>query len=160
MLSSLFSGRTLSWSSFVFFLWQVERHREHLINYIIFLRITPFLPNWFINITSPVINVPLKVFFIGTFLGKASSSQAVRTRLMETARPGFCALYRHASTVCKWWPQSLAYVNSCSEMFVGCVDLNIFCYFLKVRALDVFYFVFIYFLSFEDRTRSIWRFPG
>ncbi|KAB1272455.1 Transmembrane protein 41B [Camelus dromedarius] len=47
---------------------QVERHREHLINYIIFLRITPFLPNWFINITSPVINVPLKVFFIGTFL--------------------------------------------------------------------------------------------
>lgn len=54
------------------FLFQVERHREHLINYIIFLRITPFLPNWFINITSPVINVPLKVFFIGTFLGKNS----------------------------------------------------------------------------------------
>ncbi|KAM9191415.1 transmembrane protein 41B isoform 1-T1 [Mergus octosetaceus] len=53
---------------------QVERHREHLINYIIFLRITPFLPNWFINITSPVINVPLKVFFIGTFLGVAPPS--------------------------------------------------------------------------------------
>ena len=46
---------------------QVERHREHLINYIIFLRITPFLPNWFINITSPVINVPLKVFFYWHF---------------------------------------------------------------------------------------------
>ncbi|XP_044537754.1 transmembrane protein 41B [Gracilinanus agilis] len=53
---------------------QVERHRDHLINYIIFLRITPFLPNWFINITSPVINVPLKVFFIGTFLGVAPPS--------------------------------------------------------------------------------------
>uniref|UniRef100_A0A8C6ZNM9 Transmembrane protein 41B n=1 Tax=Nothoprocta perdicaria TaxID=30464 RepID=A0A8C6ZNM9_NOTPE len=53
---------------------QVERHREHLINYIIFLRITPFLPNWFINITSPVINVPLKIFFIGTFLGVAPPS--------------------------------------------------------------------------------------
>lgn len=49
---------------------QVDKHREHLINYIIFLRITPFLPNWFINITSPVINVPLGVFFFGTFLGK------------------------------------------------------------------------------------------
>ncbi|NXT71570.1 TM41B protein, partial [Chaetops frenatus] len=59
---------------FFFFFWQVERHREHLINYIIFLRITPFLPNWFINITSPVINVPLKVFFIGTFLGVAPPS--------------------------------------------------------------------------------------
>ncbi|XP_073460087.1 transmembrane protein 41B, partial [Aquarana catesbeiana] len=53
---------------------QVERHRDHLINYIIFLRITPFLPNWFINITSPVINVPLKVFFLGTFLGVAPPS--------------------------------------------------------------------------------------
>ncbi|KAM4017942.1 transmembrane protein 41B isoform 2-T2 [Anomaloglossus baeobatrachus] len=53
---------------------QVERHRDHLINYIIFLRITPFLPNWFINITAPVINVPLKVFFLGTFLGVAPPS--------------------------------------------------------------------------------------
>ncbi|XP_029284481.1 transmembrane protein 41B [Cottoperca gobio] len=53
---------------------QVEKHRDHLINYIIFLRITPFLPNWFINITSPVINVPLGVFFIGTFLGVAPPS--------------------------------------------------------------------------------------
>lgn len=55
---------------FYVFLYQVDRHRDHLINYIIFLRITPFLPNWFINITSPVINVPLGVFFIGTFIGK------------------------------------------------------------------------------------------
>ncbi|XP_061756203.1 transmembrane protein 41B-like [Nerophis ophidion] len=53
---------------------QVDKHRDHLINYIIFLRITPFLPNWFINITSPVINVPLRVFFIGTFLGVAPPS--------------------------------------------------------------------------------------
>ncbi|KAJ8396725.1 hypothetical protein AAFF_G00015630 [Aldrovandia affinis] len=53
---------------------QVDKHREHLINYIIFLRITPFLPNWFINITSPIINVPLGVFFLGTFLGVAPPS--------------------------------------------------------------------------------------
>ncbi|XP_052286547.1 transmembrane protein 41B-like [Dreissena polymorpha] len=56
--------------------WQahVNHHREHLLNYIIFLRITPFLPNWFINIASPVINVPLLPFFIGTFLGVAPPS--------------------------------------------------------------------------------------
>ncbi|KAJ7994957.1 hypothetical protein DPEC_G00254920 [Dallia pectoralis] len=53
---------------------KVDKHRDHLINYIIFLRITPFLPNWFINITSPVINVPLGVFFLGTFLGVAPPS--------------------------------------------------------------------------------------
>jgi uncharacterized membrane protein YdjX (TVP38/TMEM64 family) len=48
---------------------QVSAHREHLLNYMLFLRITPFLPNWFINIAAPVIDVPLRPFFIGTFLG-------------------------------------------------------------------------------------------
>ncbi|XP_074659851.1 transmembrane protein 41B-like isoform X2 [Tubulanus polymorphus] len=52
----------------------VENHRQHLLNYIIFLRITPFLPNWFINIASPVINVPLVPFSFGTFLGVAPPS--------------------------------------------------------------------------------------
>ncbi|XP_069479772.1 transmembrane protein 41B [Ambystoma mexicanum] len=63
-----FTERAVNWSK------QVDRHREHLINYVIFLRITPFLPNWFINITSPVIDVPLGVFFWGTFLGVAPPS--------------------------------------------------------------------------------------
>jgi uncharacterized membrane protein YdjX (TVP38/TMEM64 family) len=60
--------RAAEWST------HVHRHREHLLNYIIFLRITPFLPNWFINITSPVINVPLVPFFLGTFIGVAPPS--------------------------------------------------------------------------------------
>jgi hypothetical protein len=50
---------------------QVAKHRENLLNYIIFLRVTPFLPNWFINIASPVIDVPLAPFFWGTFIGEA-----------------------------------------------------------------------------------------
>lgn len=53
---------------------QVEKHRDHLIYYIIFLRITPFLPNWFINIASPQIGVSLKPFIIGTFIGVAPPS--------------------------------------------------------------------------------------
>ncbi|KAM7108414.1 LOW QUALITY PROTEIN: transmembrane protein 41B [Ciconia maguari] len=57
---------------------EIYDRKKHLINYIIFLRITPFLPNWFINITSPVINVPLKVFFIGTFLGVAPPSFGIK----------------------------------------------------------------------------------
>lgn len=51
--------------------WQneIQKQRENLLNYIIFLRVTPILPNWFINIASPVIDVPIKPFFFGTFLG-------------------------------------------------------------------------------------------
>lgn len=52
----------------------VEKHRDNLLNYVIFLRVTPFLPNWFINLTAPVIGVPLVPFAVGTFLGVAPPS--------------------------------------------------------------------------------------
>ena len=55
-------------------LYKVLAQKDSLLYYIIFLRITPFLPNWFINISSPIINVPLFTFFIGTFLGVAPPS--------------------------------------------------------------------------------------
>ncbi|MCL4130938.1 UNVERIFIED_CONTAM: hypothetical protein GTU68_045828 [Idotea baltica] len=56
--------------------WQqkVEKHRDNFLFYVIFLRITPFLPNWFINIASPVLGVPMAPFFIGTFIGVAPPS--------------------------------------------------------------------------------------
>ena len=53
---------------------QVENHEKDLLSYIMFLRITPFLPNWFINIASPVLNVSLMPFFVGTFVGVAPPS--------------------------------------------------------------------------------------
>lgn len=53
---------------------QVKRHRDNLLNYIIFLRITPIFPNWFINISSPVIDVPFSPFFLGTLFGVAPPS--------------------------------------------------------------------------------------
>jgi len=53
---------------------KVEKQKDNILGYIIFLRITPFLPNWFINIVSPVIDVHLKPFWIGTFLGVAPPS--------------------------------------------------------------------------------------
>ena len=48
---------------------QIGRHHDDMLWYIMFLRITPFLPNWFINLASPVIGVRLMPFFWGTFLG-------------------------------------------------------------------------------------------
>ncbi|XP_056646281.1 transmembrane protein 41B [Diorhabda sublineata] len=53
---------------------QVEKHKSNMFNYIVFLRVTPFLPNWFINLTAPVIGVPLYPFAVGTFFGVAPPS--------------------------------------------------------------------------------------
>lgn len=52
----------------------MNKHRDHLFNYIVFLRVTPFLPNWFINLSAPVIGVPLVPFATGTFFGVAPPS--------------------------------------------------------------------------------------
>ena len=68
IVKKYFPQRIKKWKS------QVEKHRKDLFSYITFLRITPFLPNWFINITSPVLNVPLLPFFLGTFVGVAPPS--------------------------------------------------------------------------------------
>lgn len=61
-------ARAAQWSA------KVDSHRSNLLSYILFLRITPFLPNWFINIVSPVIGVPLLPFWVGTFFGVAPPS--------------------------------------------------------------------------------------
>lgn len=53
---------------------QVEKHRHSLFSYILFLRMTPLLPNWFINLASPVIGVPIYTFALGTFFGVAPPS--------------------------------------------------------------------------------------
>ncbi|XP_034191768.1 transmembrane protein stas isoform X2 [Osmia lignaria lignaria] len=52
----------------------VRKHKHHLFNYMLFLRMTPLLPNWFINLASPVIGVPLAPFTMGTFFGVAPPS--------------------------------------------------------------------------------------
>ncbi|KAM7350659.1 transmembrane protein stas isoform 2-T2 [Cochliomyia hominivorax] len=52
----------------------VDKHRDSLFNYMLFLRMTPILPNWFINLASPVIGVPMFTFAFGTFCGVAPPS--------------------------------------------------------------------------------------
>lgn len=75
---SYFVGRRLIWKYFPEksekYSKMVEKHKDDIFNYMIFLRVTPFLPNWFINIAAPVINVPVIPFWLGTFLGVAPPS--------------------------------------------------------------------------------------
>lgn len=68
LVKKYFPDRAKKWAV------QVDKHRDNLLNYVIFLRVTPFLPNWFINLTAPVIGVPLIPFAVGTFLGVAPPS--------------------------------------------------------------------------------------
>ncbi|CAM6117240.1 unnamed protein product [Calypogeia fissa] len=53
---------------------EVHRHRQHMLNYMLFIRLTPILPNWFINVASPLVGVPWRDFVIGTTVGLTPAS--------------------------------------------------------------------------------------
>jgi len=50
---------------------QVDQNSGDIMSYLLFLRITPFLPNWFINIASPQLQINVWKFFWATFIGVA-----------------------------------------------------------------------------------------
>ncbi|PAA91657.1 hypothetical protein BOX15_Mlig018396g1 [Macrostomum lignano] len=48
---------------------KVEDHRDSLFSFLLFLRLFPMSPNWFLNIASPLVNVPLLYFFPSVLIG-------------------------------------------------------------------------------------------
>jgi hypothetical protein len=47
---------------------QMAAYRDSLLYFMIFLRITPLVPNSFVNMASPVVGIPFHIFFFGTLL--------------------------------------------------------------------------------------------
>lgn len=47
----------------------MAKRRKGLLNYMLFLRVTPTLPNTFINVASPIVDVPYHIFFLATVIG-------------------------------------------------------------------------------------------
>ena len=46
-----------------------EGFKDHALSYLLFLRLVPAFPFWFVNIAPAVLGVPLKTYVIGTFFG-------------------------------------------------------------------------------------------
>ncbi|KAF2290989.1 hypothetical protein GH714_017940 [Hevea brasiliensis] len=53
---------------------EIAKRKEKLLNYMLFLRVTPTLPNLFINLASPIVDIPFHVFFLATLLGLIPAS--------------------------------------------------------------------------------------
>ncbi|KAL1021745.1 hypothetical protein UPYG_G00017450 [Umbra pygmaea] len=48
---------------------KVEENRSSLFFFLLFLRFFPMTPNWFLNVTSPILNIPLPMFFFSVLIG-------------------------------------------------------------------------------------------
>jgi uncharacterized membrane protein YdjX (TVP38/TMEM64 family) len=49
------------------------QEREHMLLFNFWLRMTPFLPNWFCNVACPLVGVPLRPFFLASLVGTQGS---------------------------------------------------------------------------------------
>ena len=54
--------------------WQVADNSDGLFFYLLFLRLIPMSPNWFLNIGSAIVGIPVPLFFFSVLFGKSSSS--------------------------------------------------------------------------------------
>ena len=47
----------------------VSSYKNHIYLFMVFLRVTPMVPNPVVNLASPLVGIPVHVFFVGTFFG-------------------------------------------------------------------------------------------
>lgn len=48
---------------------ELRKQKSHLMQYMLFVRVTPVLPHWFVNVASPIVGVPFGVFLFATAVG-------------------------------------------------------------------------------------------
>ncbi|XP_036623028.1 transmembrane protein 41A [Trichosurus vulpecula] len=48
---------------------KVEDNRRSLFFFLLFLRLFPMTPNWFLNLSSPILNIPIVQFFFSVLIG-------------------------------------------------------------------------------------------
>ncbi|XP_077683079.1 transmembrane protein 41A, partial [Eretmochelys imbricata] len=48
---------------------KVEENRSCLFFFLLFLRLFPMTPNWFLNLASPILNIPVSQFFFSVLIG-------------------------------------------------------------------------------------------
>ncbi|XP_057192459.1 transmembrane protein 41A-A isoform X2 [Triplophysa rosa] len=47
----------------------VEENQSSFFFFLLFLRFFPMSPNWFLNMASPILNIPVTLFFMAVFIG-------------------------------------------------------------------------------------------
>ncbi|XP_064373138.1 transmembrane protein 41A [Dromaius novaehollandiae] len=50
---------------------KVEENRSCLFFFLLFLRLLPMTPNWFLNLSAPILNIPVSQFFFSVLIGLA-----------------------------------------------------------------------------------------
>ena len=48
---------------------KIDENKHNLLYYFLFLRLTPIVPNWFLNASAALVGVPFSIFGLATMIG-------------------------------------------------------------------------------------------
>ncbi len=63
----------MCWIVLCFAVLQLRSDQGSLLFVLISLRLFPMTPNWLLNVASPLVGVPLHLFFVSVLIGKVGS---------------------------------------------------------------------------------------
>ena len=107
-----------------------EGFKQDALSYLLFLRLVPAFPFWFVNIAPAVLDVPLRTYVIGTFLGIIPASFAFASAgagldsIIVAAKAEYmqCAA-EHGAEACKLTVRATSLVTS--ELVLALVLLGV-----------------------------------
>lgn len=67
---------------------KVTANKDNLFFYFLFLRVTPIVPNWFLNIASGNIGISFSIFLFGSMIGLIPNAIILATAGIELAKFG------------------------------------------------------------------------
>jgi len=112
----------------------------------LFLRITPTLPNLFINLASPIVDVPFHIFFFATLIGLFPASyitvrvsfSAYLTVILHTI---FTLPFSRTWHMSVWVLVLYAFIILCCDLILICIWLHAL---IMLYAPELFLFICLY----------------
>jgi uncharacterized membrane protein YdjX (TVP38/TMEM64 family) len=81
---------------------------DHALSYLLFLRLVPAFPFWFVNIAPAILGLPLRTYVIGTFFGIipatfafAAAGAGLDSVIMAAKSEYMSCVARHGAQACK-----------------------------------------------------------
>lgn len=125
---------------------QIAKRREKILNYMLLLRITPTLPNTFINMASPIVDIPFHVFFLATLVGLMPASY-ITVKLSVLSLPHFLSTY-------SWF---ISYVGFCILISIHIISLSfLFASNGKVHFMTTFYLNYQIVMVWVEEKEGLW----
>lgn len=74
--------------------------QRSLLFILLSLRLFPMSPNWFLNISSPILGIPLHLFFVSVLLGQYHTRLSGENQMMASLPPSPCLQGYCRTTMC------------------------------------------------------------